>query len=590
MATEKTLFTRIGLKIDTLENWTSSTLVLNKGEVAFATVAASAGSNLSEPVVMMKIGDGKSTFSELKYDFYAKASDVLEAAKDASKLTLFIEKVIKDAGLASNSTITELSNKVTGIETAVNTLNGDANTAGSVAKKIADAIAALDLANTYDSKGSASAALAAAKSHAESLAVNYDAAGSAAAAEAAAKSYADGLASNYDAAGSAAAVQGELNTYKSTANAAIAEAKKAGTDAAALAKTKVTMEQVEQKGYATTTYVDAEVKKATDAADAAQEAADQVADALGEYKTTAGAAMALKADKSALEEEAARAAAAEEALDTRLVGVEAFFKTAEGETLDAALDTLKEIQDYITSDGTAAKEMVEDIAANTAAIATNTAAIATNAGNITKNATAIETEKGRAEAAEKALSDRLDDVVDGTETVAKATHAVNADNATKLNGVEASKYALVETVNSQIADVQSSANKAAEDAETAAKTYAEEHVAKQLKNYYDKTAADGKFRTEAQVETAIASAIEGINLTTKLSEVQKAAEDYTDGAIADAAENYATAAQGKKADTALQEIKAGTGLKVTGKDTVDIDTAVVFVFDCGGASEHTVQA
>jgi hypothetical protein len=590
MATEKTLFTRIGLKVDTLENWKSSSLILKKGEVAFATVAATAGSNLSEPVVMMKIGDGEKTFSQLGFDFYAKASDVLEAAKDASKLTLFIEKVIQDAGLASNATVTALSNKVNGIETAVNTLNGNAETEGSVAKKIADAIAALDLANSYDSKGSASAALAAAKKYSDDLAVNYEVAGAAATAEANAKAYADGLASNYDAAGAAAAVQSKLDEYKSTANAAIAEAKKAGTDAAALAETKVTMTEVEQKGYATTTYVDTEVKKATDAADAAQEAADKVADDLDEYKTTANAAIALKADKTALKEEVDRATAAEEALDTRLVEVEAFFKTAEGETLDTALDTLKEIQDYITSEGTAADEMVKNIAANATAIATNTAAIATNAGNITKNATAIETEKGRAEAAEKALSDRLDDVVDGTETVAKATHAVDADNATKLNGLAAEKYALVETVNTQIAGVQSNANKAAEDALTAAKKYAEDHVAGQLENYYDKTAADGKFRTEAQVEAAITSAINAQNLTTKLSEVQKAAKDYTDEAIEAAAENYATAAQGKKADTALQEIKAGTGLKVTGKDTVDIDTAVVFVFDCGGASEHTVQA
>ena len=50
--------------------------------------------------------------------------------------------------------------------------------------------------------------------------------------------------------------------------------------------------------------------------------------------------------------------------------------------------------------------------------------------------------------------------------------------------------------------------------------------------------------------------------------------------------NYATKAQGAKADSALQEITttANGGLKVTNKNQIDIDTDVVFVFDCGSAS------
>ena len=49
----------------------------------------------------------------------------------------------------------------------------------------------------------------------------------------------------------------------------------------------------------------------------------------------------------------------------------------------------------------------------------------------------------------------------------------------------------------------------------------------------------------------------------------------------------ATAAQGEKADTALQSIVAGPGLKVSnkvnGSQTIDIDEDVVFIFD-GGTS------
>lgn len=66
--------------------------------------------------------------------------------------------------------------------------------------------------------------------------------------------------------------------------------------------------------------------------------------------------------------EAERAAAAEEALDERLVEVETFFKTAEGETIDQALDTLVELQKYLDGEGQVADQMLLDIAANKKAI------------------------------------------------------------------------------------------------------------------------------------------------------------------------------------------------------------------------------
>ena len=66
--------------------------------------------------------------------------------------------------------------------------------------------------------------------------------------------------------------------------------------------------------------------------------------------------------------ETERATGVEEGLNERLEEVEAFFKLAEGESLDTALDTLKEIQTYITGEGAAADQMVLDIAANAKAI------------------------------------------------------------------------------------------------------------------------------------------------------------------------------------------------------------------------------
>lgn len=74
------------------------------------------------------------------------------------------------------------------------------------------------------------------------------------------------------------------------------------------------------------------------------------------------------ADKTELEgkitAEAQAREAADNALDTRLDKVETFFQTAEDETLDTALDTLIEIQKYITTEGSEADEMVKDIAQN----------------------------------------------------------------------------------------------------------------------------------------------------------------------------------------------------------------------------------
>jgi hypothetical protein len=78
----KEILTRIGLKIDTLAAWNESTIPLLAGELAIATVAAGAGTGLTEPVIMIKIGeDGKKTFKELDWALHAKASDVYGWAK-----------------------------------------------------------------------------------------------------------------------------------------------------------------------------------------------------------------------------------------------------------------------------------------------------------------------------------------------------------------------------------------------------------------------------------------------------------------------------------------------------------------------------
>ena len=154
MAT-KNINTRIALKIDTLEKWNDSTLILKKGEVAIATVSASLGNGTSEPVTIIKIGDGTHRFSELANSLYANALDVLTACKSEEALTTFINNVIDNVGLATSGTVTALTNRVTSLETLV----GDT----AVATQIQKAINALNLANTYEVKGAKDTAIAAAK-------------------------------------------------------------------------------------------------------------------------------------------------------------------------------------------------------------------------------------------------------------------------------------------------------------------------------------------------------------------------------------------------------------------------------------------
>ena len=138
--------------------------------------------------------------------------------------------------------------------------------------------------------------------------------------------------------------------------------------------------------------------------------------------------------------EAQRAAGVEAGLEERLVEVETFFKTAEGETINDALDTLVEIQKYITEDGTAADQMVKDIADNKKAIedhiatdhdfATADATLKSELeGKINAKAdkTTVEAIDGRVEVAE----DKIEVVEGKVSTLEGEMDAVEAAVATK---------------------------------------------------------------------------------------------------------------------------------------------------------------
>lgn len=181
---EKNLNTRIALKYAPISDWNSSSLVLKAGELAIATVPSGDQSGASQhlPAVVMKVGDGTHTFSELPYS-QAIAADVYGWAKAATKpsysaseisdLEDFIAGEIQDTD--TQYTIVEgdsayeykLMSKVKGAgsfttEVATITIPNPTsdinqlktlvgNTA--VATQISQAIAALNLANTYEAKG-----------------------------------------------------------------------------------------------------------------------------------------------------------------------------------------------------------------------------------------------------------------------------------------------------------------------------------------------------------------------------------------------------------------------------------------------------
>lgn len=157
----------------------------------------------------------------------------VEGKADKSYVDTELGKKADDSDLSAlDARVTTNTNNIGTNTTAIATLNGDASTAGSVAKAIADEVTRAN--GAYDAKGDAAQALTDAKT------------------------YADGLAENYDAAGSAAAVQDALDAYKTSNNAAVAlKADKSTIGDVAEGKTVV---QMINEAETAAKYNDAEVK------------------------------------------------------------------------------------------------------------------------------------------------------------------------------------------------------------------------------------------------------------------------------------------------------------------------------------------
>lgn len=110
----------------------------------------------------------------------------------------------------------------------------------------------------------------------------------------------------------------------------------------------------------------------------------------------------------------------------------------------------------------------------------------------------------------------------------------------------------------------------------------------ELNNVENKLNLLGDDADSRDVNTRIADALADAKKDSadKAAVVLSEAQKYADGL----ATNYATAAQGQKADSALQEVVANdvadkpSGIKVTEKNKIEVDDTIVWVFDCGDST------
>lgn len=355
---------------------------------------------------------------------------------------------------------------------------------------------------------------------------------------------------------------------------------------------------------ANTTAIEAEVTRATGVEGGLE---TRLAAVEGDYLKAA--------DKTELEgkitAEATTARAAEKANADAIAAVkedvDAFFKDAT--ISEAAKDTLKEIQEYIESDATAAGAMTESLnqaKADIKAIQDDYLVEADKTelqGNINTVSGKVTTLEG--EVAKKAAQTDLDTVsgkvttLEGKVDVEKVTTAI-AGGVTEAKGYTDTEIGKLSTVYD--------AKGAAATAESNAKAYAKEYADGLAGNYDVKGAAataesnakgytDGEiaklsnvYEAKGAAATALQSAkdyadglAEDYDAAGSAATAEQNAKDYADGL----AVNYATAAQGAKADSALQAANITTG---SANGTIAVKGTDVAVKGLGSAAYTNADA
>lgn len=545
---EKILNTRIALKIDTLENWGKSTLPLKKGELALATVASSAGTGLTEPVVMIKVGeDGVKTFKDLEWNVYAKASDVLAACKSEAALKTFVNGVIADAGIATSEAMEALAGRVTTVESDLNAENTGLKARMStaegaidaledlvgdtkVATQISDAIDALNLATTYDAKGAAATAKSEAVAHADGLntamnsrvealeAIDHDHANKGVldgitaekvaawdAAEQNAKDHADGLNNTMD--GRVQALEAKFGdgegNVEAQISAAVAAETKLREDADADLQEQITANDGE---IAALQGLVGDKKVSEQITDVTNPLANRVADIEGDYLKAA--------DKKALQDQ----------IDANESAIELLTNGVSADEVDGVNDLIQYVKDH----GTEVTGMKEDIQ---------------------DNADAIAAEKQRAEGIEGGLETRL-----------AAVEAKFTDDGAVKSDIDA--------------------------ALTEAKGYTDAEV-KKLAEGAVATNAGAIADLEALVgDTEVATQITNVTnpLAERIVELEKVDHDHSNKTELDKIADGDKAKWDAKVDSVTAAADSGLKATRTGNAVaIEIDESVVFVFDCGNS-------
>lgn len=163
-------------------------------------------------------------------------------------------------------------------------------------------------------------------------------------------------------------------------------------------------------------------------------------DSMQEHVTTINNSIS-EAESKINTEEATRAVNDAE-LDKRISKLETFFNGAyddEGNSLDAALDTLVEIQEYISSDGEAAKEMLNRIAGNETAITALNGIVGNESGGIVKDLADARSEISKQAGLIDELTEELAELDDSVRTEIPNLKAVDD---TLLKSVDAAESAI----------------------------------------------------------------------------------------------------------------------------------------------------
>lgn len=600
---EKELQVRLQLKYDSFENWSSKNPTLRAGEVAIAYLTtagavAPAEGDTQHPV-LFKVGPG--AFNSLPWASALAADVHTWAKKTESEFTSWVKGLIKvtdidayskaqvDSMLAANATADQkyakdyadgLAKNYDAAGTAQTLIEGldvtDTAVTGQYVSAVSEtdgkiSVTRADLPTYTLASGSANGTVAfngndiAVKglgSAAYTDAKDYATAAQGAKADSALQQtdiVAGSSNGTISVKGSDIAVTG-LGSAAFTAATAYATADQGAKADSAVQKVSVLGKELTNGSSVS---VD-EAKTALGLKSAAYEEASAF-DAAGSAAAVLGTA-ADKADANTVY--GAKAAAAKAQAD-----IDAFFNAADkGE---AALDTLKEIQDFLNSDDGTVQTLVDSVAENKLAIE-----------NIVDGTTKV------ASAANADVAAKASGLDASGEAAVKAVKVDNAVNADQLGGIVAADY-LQKSQAPGYDDILTKTNAAtlyqpvgeyASAAQGAKADTAVQPAA--LNDYYTKTEAEAAFMDPTETSDAIDAKITALNLAATYEPIgaETRAKTYADGL----AVNYATAAQGAKADSALQSVEVGTGLKVSekanNKQTIEIDDTVVFVFNCGNAS------